>query len=205
MGAKRVRPRTCVGCGKEKDKRELVRVARSPRGHVAVDITGKAPGRGAYICPDRECLLRAKKKKGLEKALRTEITPEVYSQLEDALILESSRMKEEAGHTEILSIIGLAKKADLLVIGFDKIKQTLSKGDQLLVILSSEHSENVRRTLRFHEARNKCRVIVMEGCCREKLSRALGSHNVQAVAIDLDSGMSRKILQHVTQGGDAIE
>jgi len=202
---KRVRPRTCVGCGKEKDKRELVRVARSPKGYVAVDITGKAPGRGAYICPDRECLSRAKKKKGLEKALGAEITPEVYSQLEEELNLESSRMKEEACNTDILSIIGLAKKADLLVIGFDKIKQTLSKDDQLLVILSSEHSDNVRRTLQFHEAKNRCRVIVLEGCRREKLSRALGSHNVQAVAIDLDSGMSQKILQYVTQGGDAIE
>ncbi len=45
--------RTCIGCGNKKPKVELVRVARSPQGQVSVDNTGKAPGRGAYVCgPD---------------------------------------------------------------------------------------------------------------------------------------------------------
>ena len=73
--------RMCTGCRERKPKKELVRVVRSPEGDIAVDLTGRMPGRGAYICPDASCLANAKKHRLLDKALETEITDEIYEKL----------------------------------------------------------------------------------------------------------------------------
>jgi hypothetical protein len=79
---RRKRPRTCVGCRKEEGKRELLRIVRSPAGEVRVDRGGKAPGRGAYLCRNRECLRSARKRDALSKALKTKVPLEIYEELE---------------------------------------------------------------------------------------------------------------------------
>ena len=56
MQQKKIPQRQCMGCRERKEKRELIRVVRSPEGAVSLDFRGKAPGRGAYICPDMACL-----------------------------------------------------------------------------------------------------------------------------------------------------
>lgn len=93
---KRKRPRTCVGCGEENPRRSMCRIVRSPQGEVQYDPTGKMPGRGAYLCEDSSCILGAKKKKALSRALRTEVDPGLYDELLQRLALrepssESSR------------------------------------------------------------------------------------------------------------------
>ncbi len=82
---KKVPQRTCMGCQAKKDKRELVRIVRSPEGEISVDITGKKPGRGAYICPDLECLNKVVKSKRLERSLETAISQEIYEMLKEQL------------------------------------------------------------------------------------------------------------------------
>jgi len=77
--------RKCLGCNEMKPKRELLRVARSPEGVIALDKTGKANGRGAYICPDPECLKKLRKRKSLERAFKCQVPPEVYAGLEAQL------------------------------------------------------------------------------------------------------------------------
>ena len=71
----------CVGCREMKPKKELIRVVRQPSGQVMLDRTGKAAGRGAYVCPDSACLEKARKSKVLERTLEAAIEPEVYDQL----------------------------------------------------------------------------------------------------------------------------
>lgn len=78
---KRKPQRTCLGCRTSKDKNELIRIVRSPEGTVSCDLTGKANGRGAYICPDSACLVKAVKSRALSRALKTEIPEEVISRL----------------------------------------------------------------------------------------------------------------------------
>ena len=78
---KRKRPRTCVGCGEESPKRELLRVIRTPEGEVRYDPTGRANGRGAYVCSCRECVMFAKKKKALSRALKTDVSEDIYENL----------------------------------------------------------------------------------------------------------------------------
>ena len=82
---KKVPQRTCMGCQAKKEKRELVRIVRSPEGEISVDLTGKKPGRGAYICPDLECLNKVVKSKRLERSLETAISQEVYESLMEQL------------------------------------------------------------------------------------------------------------------------
>ena len=65
-----------------KEKRQLIRVVRSPEGEVSLDFKGKKPGRGAYLCPDPACLARARKSKALERAFSAALPPEVYEALE---------------------------------------------------------------------------------------------------------------------------
>lgn len=84
MKTKRVPMRMCVGCREMKPKRDLIRVVRGPDS-VQLDKTSKAPGRGAYICPDAACLQRAVKTRALERALEAKIDETVYGQLQDAL------------------------------------------------------------------------------------------------------------------------
>lgn len=78
--------RMCSGCGARKLKRELIRVVRDPGGAVSLDYTGKAPGRGAYICSDAQCLIKARKARRLERALQAQIPDEVYERLERELL-----------------------------------------------------------------------------------------------------------------------
>ncbi len=78
---KRIPRRTCVACRKARAKRELVRLVRSADGSVEVDTRGKKTGRGAYLCPARECWEVGLKSKRLEHALRTNLTQDNREQL----------------------------------------------------------------------------------------------------------------------------
>lgn len=77
--------RSCTGCGAKKEKTELVRVIRTPEGEIRLDITGRANGRGAYLCKDPACLAKARKKRALERSLGGNIPDEVYGMLEEEL------------------------------------------------------------------------------------------------------------------------
>ena len=79
---KKIPMRQCLGCREMKPKKELLRVVRSPEGHVAFDPVGKAPGRGAYVCDNPECLKKAVKSKSLERAFSAQIPQDVYDRLQ---------------------------------------------------------------------------------------------------------------------------
>ena len=81
MQQKKIPMRQCVGCREMKPKKELIRVVRSPEGGISLDFKGKAPGRGAYVCPDSGCLKRAIKSKALERGFETQIPQEIYDGL----------------------------------------------------------------------------------------------------------------------------
>ena len=79
---KKIPQRQCMGCRERKEKRQLIRVVRKTDGSVCVDFSGKVSGRGAYICPDKNCLNKALKSKSLERSLEVAIPEEVYGRLE---------------------------------------------------------------------------------------------------------------------------
>jgi len=87
---KKIPQRQCMGCRERKAKRDMIRVVRGTDGTVSLDFGGKVNGRGAYICPDGECLRKAQRSKALERSLEVEIPEEVYARL-------SAQMEESHG------------------------------------------------------------------------------------------------------------
>ena len=81
MKQKKIPMRKCNGCGEQKQKKELVRIVKSPDGQVSLDLTGKASGRGAYICNNADCLQKARKSHRIDKAFEMAIPDEVYEQM----------------------------------------------------------------------------------------------------------------------------
>ena len=79
---RKVPMRMCVGCREMKPKVQLLRVVKPSEGDAHIDRTGKAQGRGAYICPQPECLRKARKSRALERALDAKIEDGVFEQLE---------------------------------------------------------------------------------------------------------------------------
>ena len=79
---KKIPQRQCMGCRERKAKREMIRVVRTPEGGVSLDFGGKMNGRGAYLCPDPECLKKAIRSKALDRSLEVEIPQEVYDRLQ---------------------------------------------------------------------------------------------------------------------------
>lgn len=96
MRQKRVPMRMCTGCGEMKPKKELVRVVKAPdskdengavtaQGGISLDLTGRKPGRGAYVCRNIACLKAARKARKFERAFSCQIPSEVYDQMEEEL------------------------------------------------------------------------------------------------------------------------
>ncbi len=81
MKPKKIPLRKCLGCNEMKAKKELIRVVKNQEGEIKVDLTGKAHGRGAYICLDKECFLKAKKTKALNRAFQCNVDDSVYENL----------------------------------------------------------------------------------------------------------------------------
>ncbi len=79
---KKIPMRQCMGCRERRAKKELIRVVRTVEGTVSLDFSGKLNGRGAYVCPDPECLKKALKSKALDRSLEVTIPPEVIARLE---------------------------------------------------------------------------------------------------------------------------
>lgn len=94
MKTRKVPTRTCTGCGSSSDKRAFVRFVRTPQGHVEVDSTGKANGRGAYLCATPDCFETARKRRRLDSALRVNLQEDDYTRLrrdfDELLATESS-------------------------------------------------------------------------------------------------------------------
>lgn len=96
MRQKKIPMRKCTGCGEMKPKKELVRVVKAPdikdsegnveaQGEISLDLTGKKPGRGAYVCKSAECLKLARKARRFERAFSCKIPEEVFDAMEKEL------------------------------------------------------------------------------------------------------------------------
>ena len=89
MKEKKVPMRQCVGCRESKEKKILIRIVKEKDQTISIDRTGKKNGRGAYLCDDLECLIKARKNRGLNRAFRMEIDDVIYDELERQLLNES--------------------------------------------------------------------------------------------------------------------
>ena len=82
---KRLPQRTCIGCNTQKDKKDLIRIVKNKEGEISLDKTGKAQGRGAYLCDSTECLEKAIKSRRLEKSFEMKIEDNIYEELRERI------------------------------------------------------------------------------------------------------------------------
>lgn len=85
MKQKKIPMRRCCGCNEQKPKKELIRVVRSAEGEISLDLTGKASGRGAYICNNLECLKKARKSRRIDRTFEITIPDEIYGKMEEEI------------------------------------------------------------------------------------------------------------------------
>ena len=83
---KNIAQRTCMGCHEKKDKKDLIRIVKNKENQISIDKTGKAQGRGAYICDDINCLEKIIKSKRLERIFEMKISEEIYNDLRGVII-----------------------------------------------------------------------------------------------------------------------
>ncbi len=86
MKVKKIPQRMCTGCMEMKPKKELIRVVKNKENEISIDLHGKKPGRGAYICRNIDCLEKAVKTKRLERNLETKISEEIYDKLKEEVV-----------------------------------------------------------------------------------------------------------------------
>ena len=86
--------RSCIGCGEKKDKKDLLRIVRSPEGEYAVDLQGRKNGRGAYLCKNLSCLEKAEKKKAFFRSFKEAIPKEDLDRLGEEI---KEMAKEDIG------------------------------------------------------------------------------------------------------------
>ncbi len=163
-----------------------------------MQLQGKLPGRGAYLCPEPACLMLARKKRLLDKALKTSVPPEIYQALEERI--GSVAEVEPRGPSELFALLGLARKAGELLVGQDRVLEQLDRG-RLMVIFSEDRSETLERSIRAKGVS----VAVLAGVCRSELGHAIGLQGTQVVAIAESSGFARKVGDLLPKGGEAFE
>lgn len=95
--------RTCVSCRQSSEKRALIRIVRGVDGRVGIDPSGKAPGRGAYLCGAKECTKQAIKGKKLGRALRCDIPVEFIRELEERMLLTDAGAERRGSGDEAMN------------------------------------------------------------------------------------------------------
>ena len=93
-GQKKIPERMCLGCRAVHPKKDMIRVVRSPENVYSVDMTGKNPGRGAYICRNEECFRRAEKEHGFERAFKSKMEDAIYETLRKEIFQDEAASKE---------------------------------------------------------------------------------------------------------------
>lgn len=198
-----VNPRSCVACRRERAPRDMLRVVRRPDGQVVLDEQGKTSGRGAYVCPEPQCVALCLKRRLLEKSLKCSVPAEVQAKLRAAVNLGESDALPDAAELfeEIKGTLGLARRAGELIVGQDRVLNSLSTGQNLSVLLTRDHSETLKRAIDAKAAD----VHVLAGVSRLELGQLLGLRQAQIVALPLRSGFAEKIKGLLPEGGNAIE
>ena len=93
-GQKKIPERMCLGCRTVHPKKDMIRVVRSPENVYSVDMTGKSPGRGAYICRNEECFRRAEREHGFERAFKSKREAAIYEALRKEIFKDEAASKE---------------------------------------------------------------------------------------------------------------
>ena len=157
--------RTCLGCRQVKAQSELIRFVRSPEGELLVDLQGRLPGRGAYLCNSRECMATAVSRQQFNRAFRCECQPTNLSELTERVARELLR--------HLASLLGMARKSANLVSGSNAVLDALTRKKAMsTIILARDISPQIGDKIRQKAARQN--ILTTELFDKMELGRILG-------------------------------
>ena len=197
---KKIPQRLCVSCRARKNKSELIRVVLMTDGRVEVDLTGKMPGRGAYVCKNNDCLEAASKAHRIEKSLKSTSQEGVSDQLKAVLdnanaanadsdkrksnpvrLSEVNQARKAVTEDKILSFLGLAARAGQAISGADAVSAASGKNKVFLFIASDDAAEGTLRLIkRISEDKE---IPLRRFSSKNKLGLRLGQRDRAVVAI----------------------
>jgi len=187
--------RTCVGCGRVREKRELLRITIS--GNTArVDPKGRLPGRGLYVCREEACVAVAEKRRGFSRWIAADEAVRLFAAVREAL--GGGRAD---GDERVLALVGLARRAGFVEVGLRNVLAALARGDGRVVVMARDISQRgglvVTRAAHEHEVPQ-----VVVGT-RVLLGVALGAgETVAALVVDEHSALG--IVRAAAPTADAV-
>lgn len=161
--------RTCLGTGQTLPKGDMLRFIKGADNKAYLDLTGKCPGRGAYVSPTPEALAKVIKTGSLARAIEATVTPDLIEHVVQALTLK------------VLHSLGLAKKAGMLVLGQDKVREAAGKNQLQLLVLASDISPTSARDIRTTADRHQLKVFSISE--RSRLSALFGQANATVIGL----------------------
>ncbi|MGD9020139.1 MAG: DUF448 domain-containing protein [Desulfuromonadales bacterium] len=166
--------RTCLGCRQVKDQSELIRFVRSPEGEILVDLKGRLPGRGAYLCNSRDCMMAAVNRQQFNRAFRCECQPADLSTLIERVARELLK--------HLASLLGMARKSANLVTGSNAVLDALTRKKALsAIILAKDISPQIGDKIRRKAARQN--ILTAELFDKMELGRILGRAERSVVGV----------------------
>ena len=161
MAQKKIPARQCIGCMTSRPKKELVRVVRAPSGEISIDLVGKKPGRGAYLCPNPDCLTKAKRKRRWSAALSSRFPPKFTRLWPHSWPKPQRRQQQMAKKNNtpakpklppeeaLFQALSLCRKAGALTMGFDAVEDACVKSKAWLVMVASDASAKTVQRLDY--------------------------------------------------------
>ena len=166
--------RTCVACRQTKDKKQLVRYVLAPDGTVLVDYLHRLPGRGAYTCVDKQCLLDAVKRNSFQRCFKRQCRP--------VDPMELTQQLTQAIEKKILSLIGMARKSKQFIAGSNGVIEALKKGSPLaLVIIATDISTSIAKKVEALALRGQIETTCLYD--KQKMGKLLGKEERSVIAV----------------------
>ncbi|MBN2415837.1 DUF448 domain-containing protein [bacterium] len=131
--------RQCIACRSRKPKQRLIRIVRGGSAGVRLDRTGRAQGRGCYVCPRTDCIVHARKHDLVSRHLRRAAPPQLYQDLAEFLAALQPRPRQ--------SFLGLAVKAGKTVLGTEAVRRSVKTGTVALVLYEPQASPSTVQRL----------------------------------------------------------
>jgi len=176
--------RQCRVCLGKHPKATLLRVVKTPEGHIHFDLKQKTNGRGVYFCSDSSCIQKAQKRDLITQAFQIKSPSEIYIELANQI---QNRQSVEA-------LLGFAARSRKLVLGVTAVTQAIKKKHARVVILDKNSQSSTRKKIQKFCRVSKTPLFVYY---HKPLEKVIGKANCKCIAVK-DSGFSKSIQQEMT-------
>lgn len=185
--------RTCVACRESFAQTQLLRLVCAPQGEqLHLDYLQKLPGRGAYVCATSNCIERAIKRGGFQRAFKKKVSIEVATLHAEAY---------KAALRQIRSLLSLAKRANFIAAGHSQVVHALQKGEGHLILLAHDASPNIRHRMETWSQRLELPLHTV--LTKKELGPAVGCPE-SALILIMDQGFAAKIERETKRASQLV-